>query len=299
MNSRRSSGSPINSSPRTGSAPVIARTVARARWFTSGLALGRLRIRLNIAGLRPPREDIISILRIGTNTHQIERSLLPLLRVVDQYGIERKDRIRTEIVFLTADRLAGEQRVRAAAGSLKFAARTGLSPDGAEGPGNYGLNKVCLMTIVTAKDNKVVANFALVQPGIADAPKIIAALAKTCGDENPPAAEALGAKQPGMARGAAGETMRKDGEKPKDPFPGAVPTDEKLAGLLRQFIRPTNDDATVDRLLAEVKTHIKDQPDLAKQAADGWTRILYFGDHYGTPYSRKVGKEFLDQLKTP
>jgi hypothetical protein len=87
--------------------------------------------------------------------------------------------------------------------------------------------------------------------------------------------------------------------KAKDDFPGAVPTDGKLVGLLRQFIRPTNDDATVDRVLAEVKAHIKDSPDLAKQAADGWTRVLHFGDRYGTPYARKVGQEFLEQIKTP
>ncbi len=233
--------------------------------------------------------------------HQIERSLIPLLRIIEQYGLERPDRIRTEVIFLTPDRLAGEQRVRAANGSLKLKARVGLSPDGAEGPGNYGLNKDCLMTIVTAKDNTVVANFALVQPGIADAPKVITALAKTCGDENPPTAEALAAKQPGygMTRGRPAEAMKKDGEKPKENSPGAVPADEKLTGLLRQFIRRENDDPAVDRVLAEVKAHIKDNADLTKQAADGWTRVLHFGDRYGTPYARKVGQEFLDSLKTP
>lgn len=227
--------------------------------------------------------------------HQIERSLVPLLRVIEQYGVERKDRIKTEVIFLAADRLEGEQKTRTTNGSLKLAAKVGFSPDGAEGPGNYGLNKDCLMTIVTAKDNTVVANFALVQPGIADAPKVLAALAKTCGDETPPTAEALIAKQPvyGMARKAP---MKKEGDKPKESFPGAVPTDEKLVGLLRQFIRPTNDDATVERVLTEVKTHIKDNTDLTKQAADGWTRVLHFGERYGTPYARKVGKEFLDRI---
>jgi len=244
--------------------------------------------------------------------HQVERSLLPLLRVIEQYGVERQDRIKTEVVFLAPDRLTGEPRMRAVNSSLKLKARVGLSPDGAEGPGNYGLNKDCLMTIVTAKDNKVVDSFALVQPGIADAPKVLAALAKACGDENPPSAEALLAKLPGngMGRARTAEAMKKEAAdpaktatpdatpKPKDKFPGAVPTDEKLVGLLRLFIRPTNDDATVDRVIGEVKTYIKDNPDLTKQAADGWTRVLHFGDRYGTPYSRKVGQEFLDQIKT-
>lgn len=230
--------------------------------------------------------------------HQVERSLIPLLRVVEQYGVERKDRIKTEVVFLAADRIEGEQRTRTVNGSLKLASQVGFSPDGAEGPGNYGLNKECLMTIVTAKDNVVVANFALVQPGIADAPAVIAALAKTCGDEAPPTAEALAAKQPGygMARGGDREGMKKGEEKPKENFPGAVPTDAKLVGLLRQFIRKENDDATVDGVLAEVKAHIKDNPDLTQQAIDGWTRVLHF-DHYGTAHARKVGREFLDQLQ--
>ena len=70
-------------------------------------------------------------------------------------------------------------------GSLKLRARVGLSPDGAEGPGNFGLNKECMMTIVMAKDNVVTANFALVQPGIADAPKVIARSRKLCDTEPP------------------------------------------------------------------------------------------------------------------
>ena len=235
--------------------------------------------------------------------HGIERSLVPLLRTVDEYGAIRKDSLKTEIVFLSSDRLQGEQRAKAAAGSLKLQARVGLSVDGAEGPGNYGLNKECLMTIVAAKDNKVTANFALVQPGISDAPKVLEALAKVCGDTNPPTVSQLNELQ--MARGGGGrEGARrmnmeegKPDAKPKENFPGAVPTDGKVQGLLRSFIRPTNDVATVDKVLAEVKTLIKDNADLQKQAMDGWTRVLHFGDRYGTEYSRKVGREFLEQLK--
>jgi hypothetical protein len=273
--------------------------------------------------------------------HTVERSLVPLLRVIDQYGVERKERIKAEVIFLAADRLSGEQRVRAVNGSLKLSARAGLSPDGAEGPGNFGLNKECMLTIVMAKENVVTANFALVQPGITDAPKVIAALARTCGDAEPPSVEALTAKQSGPARGrgemremakrppldltsldlrseeglrnsvaalkAEVETLRRElaaarGEpapKPKEDFPGAVPTDAKLVGLLREFVRPTNDNATVDRVLREVKAHIAGNADLQKQALDGWTRVLHFGDRYGTAYSRKLGQEFLDGLKTP
>jgi len=287
--------------------------------------------------------------------HTIERSLVPLLRVIDEYGFERKDRLKTEIVFLFADRLEGEQRVKAAARSLQLQSRVGLSLDGVEGPGNYGLNKECMMTIIAARDNQVTANFALVQPGIVDAPKVIEALARLCDDPNPPTVEQLSERQMARAGGRerAGRMQRDEktmergrdepvdfskldlnseaglreavraliaevrglraevnelrgrsappgkentGIKPKEEFPGAVPTDPKLNSLLRQFIRPTNDDPTVDKLLAEIKSHIKGNPDLTKQAVDGWTRILHFGDHYGTDYARKVGREFLESL---
>jgi hypothetical protein len=275
---------------------------------------------------------------------------MPLLRVVDEYGALRKDSLKTEVIFLSADRLEGEQRVKNASGSLKLQSRIGLSVDGAEGPGNYGLNKECLMTILVAKDNTVTANFALTQPGIADAPKVLEALAKVSGDTAPPTVEQLNERH--MARNGGqrdgGGMRRGEGMPPRQPvdlnqfdlntedglrgavqaligevqslraelatrppqrplpprnpqegrapIPGAVPTDPTLEGLLRRFIRPTNDDAAVDAVLAEVRTHIKDDAGLKQQAIDGWTRVLHF-DHYGTEYARKTGNVFLEELK--
>ena len=40
----------------------------------------------------------------------------------------------------------------------------GISPDGREGPGNYGLNRNVAQTIIIAKDGKVLHNFAFTQP---------------------------------------------------------------------------------------------------------------------------------------
>ncbi len=302
---------------------------------------------------RDPVADNAGAVTAIVFVHGIERSLVPLLRTVDEYGAGRKDRIKTEIVFLTADKIEGEQRVKAAAGSLKLQSRIGLSPDGAEGPGNYGLNKSCLMTIIAAKGDVVTANFPLVQPGIADAPGVIAALAKACGDESPPTVEEL--MQRHMARNGPGreggdmrrgERMRpaagppvdlsrfdlnneaglrdavraligevqslraelaavRGGAPPprgaapterlKEPIPGAAPTDDMLVGLLRRFIRPTNDDATVDAVLKEVRAYIKDSADFKKQAKDGWGRVLHL--QYGTEYARKTGRVFLEELQ--
>ena len=274
----------------------------------SGPQSGERTTPFNVLDLRSPQEgaerDPI-VENAGAPTalvfvHGIERSLVPLLRVIDGYGARRRDRIRTEMVFLAADRLAGEQRVRAAARSLRLESRFGLSVDGAEGPGNYGLNKECLMTVVTARSNRVTANFALVQPGIADAPKILEALARTC-DASPPPSLAELAPPPPMQRPAAASADTNAATaataRPKDPFPGAVPTDDRLQFLLRRFIRATNDVATTDQLLADVRAHIAGKPDLIRQAVDGWTRVLHFGDRYGNEHSRKVGREFLETLR--
>jgi hypothetical protein len=99
-----------------------------------------------------------------------------------------------------------------------------------------------------------------------DAPKVIAALAKTFGDDDPPTAEAP------LRKARHGARSRRDDGKTERRFPGAVPSDAKLVGLFGT-IRTTNDDAAVDRVLAEVKAHIKDNADLTKQAADGWMSI--------------------------
>jgi len=229
--------------------------------------------------------------------HGVERSMAPLMSVLDEYGKERKDMLKTEFVFLSTDRLSSQQRLPLVAQSLRLQAAISLSVDGAEGPGNYGLNKECLLTVVVARENKVAANFPLVQPGMADAPRIIAAIAKMIGDTNPPTAEALRERRGPGGRMEPGKAMerREAAGQPKVDLPGAAPTDEKLIGLLRRFIQKSNDDATVDKVLAEVGEYVRGNDDLTKQAVGGWTRVLHL--KYGTEYAQKAGQTWLEKLK--
>ncbi|HRH98501.1 MAG TPA: hypothetical protein PLB55_21345 [Prosthecobacter sp.] len=257
---------------------------------------------VDIIGTEAGKERDVITLNTGAPTvlvfvHGLERSMLPLMRAVDNYGDKFKDRLKTEFIFLAAERVGGMEKYAPALNSIKLKGRPTLSVDGAEGPGNYGLNKECLMTIIAAKDNKAQASFALVQPGIADAEAVLGAIAKMIGDEKPPTAAEIAAAQPQRAM-TPQRPMAQDG-KGKDPFPGAVPTDGKLQSMLRSYIRKENDDATIDRMLQDVRDYIKDNADLKKQAADGWTRILHFKDRYGTPYAVKQGEAFLEELKKP
>jgi hypothetical protein len=269
--------------------------------------------------------------------HGLERSMAPLMRVVDHYGADQKSKLNTEFVFLIDDPIRGDRGLPRVVKSLKARAQVGYSVDGIEGPGNYGLNKECLMTIVLAKNGKVTANFALVQPGIADASGIIAAMAKLAGDKKPPTAEVLLARQnPNQRRpmrrplnlerlnlstdAARQQAIQKliaevkhlrqqqamknrpnarpnprptppNANAPKKPLPGAVPTDGRLVGMLRQFIQKTNTDADVDRVLAQMKTHAGNSADLLQQACDGLVRVISV--NYGTPYAQKAGRAFI------
>ena len=271
--------------------------------------------------------------------HGLERSMMSLMRVVDQYGAKLNGRLNTDFIFLTDDPLRGDRGLPRVVQSLKARVKTGYSLDGIEGPGNYGLNKECLMTIVVAKGGRVTANFALIQPGIADGPAVVAAMAKAAGDKNPPTANVLLeqhlqlGKRPVRAplnikkldletdagrRVAVGKLVdevnylrrqlaatrgrpnmrpnartnpRPKAGGPKKKLPGAVPTDPRLAGMLRQFIQKTNADADVDRVLTEIEKYAKGNPKLLKQACDGLTRVIAV--NYGTPYAQMAGRAFI------
>ncbi len=231
--------------------------------------------------------------------HGVERSMAPVMTVLDEYGQERKDVLKTEFVFLSGDRLSSQQHLPLVGQSLRLQSPMSLSEDGVEGPGNYGLNKECLMTVIVARENRAAANFALVQPGMADAPKIISAIAKVIGDTNAPAAEVLrerrGRDSERMEPGQQKERQRGITNRPRDNLPGAAPTDEKLVGLLRRFIQRSNNDAAVDKVLAEVEEYVGGNERLTRQAIDGWTRVLHL--KYGTEYAQKAGQTWLEKLK--
>jgi len=227
---------------------------------------------------------------------------VPLLTTIDEYGHQRRQTMQSVIVFLSGDRAEAEKRVAAVNGAIKLHTPMTVSVDGAEGPGNYGLNKSCLMTVLVADKKLVKANFALVQPGIADAPAVIKAMAAASGDDEPPTAEALQAeraKRTGAARARSDAPMTRPaaGAVAGADLPGAAPTDEKLVGMLRSFIQKTNDDARVNEVIRQVEAYVKSDPALTKQAVDGWTRVLHL--KYGTEYAQKAGKEMVDRLQKP
>ncbi|MEX2175440.1 MAG: hypothetical protein WD872_13845 [Pirellulaceae bacterium] len=124
--------------------------------------------------------------------HEANRPSIGLARIVGSYAASKKaSGLTSGLIFLSADATTTEAFIQRAAGALPQGLPVGISTDGQEGPGAYGLNRKVQMTILIGKENKVAANFALVQPSAqADAPKIIQAIAEATGIE-PPTKEEL------------------------------------------------------------------------------------------------------------
>ena len=131
----------------------------------------------------------------------VERSAMPLVRVVNWYGAERKAAMDTVIVVLPKDPVAMRDRLPAIVKSLNLKVKFAISSDGPDGPGAYAINGKAMMTLLTIKDGKVEGNLALAQPGVADAKAVIALMAKLSGDEKPPTPEELNDRNSGTPAG--------------------------------------------------------------------------------------------------
>jgi len=125
--------------------------------------------------------------------HERNRPTVGLARLLGLYAATKKEAgLTSGVVFLVADATEAETWMNRASGALPGGVPVGISTDGQEGPGAYGLNRKVQMTILVGKEGKVTANFALVQPSVqADAPKIAQAVVDVLGGGKGPTIEEL------------------------------------------------------------------------------------------------------------
>ena len=119
--------------------------------------------------------------------HDVNRMSLGMTRTLTTYTASRaKDGLHTGVVWLADDVTEAENTLKRVGHALAKDAPLGISPDGKEGPGSYGLNRTVMLTILVGKESKVTANFALVQPSLqADLPKILDEVVKVAGGKAP------------------------------------------------------------------------------------------------------------------
>lgn len=204
--------------------------------------------------------------------HEWTRPMLQLARGLDVYGDKWASKgLKTYFVNLTADKSKTEQFLERARTSLSLKCPQSISLDGLEGPGNYGLNRKMAATILVGKDNKVTANFAIVQPNETDTPKVLAAVADLLGEPKP-TQEEISAATKGPARTP----------------PDANKTDPALTSLMRQMIQKDNDEAKVKETLEAMQKWAGDDAAKKKQLKEYCQKVVELG--YGNDLAKRALK---------
>ncbi|MCY2976780.1 MAG: hypothetical protein NTW52_19155 [Planctomycetota bacterium] len=119
--------------------------------------------------------------------HDVNRQSVSMTRILSQYAFNRaKDGLATGVVWLDDDPTEAETSLKKIRHALVSQVPIGISVDGLEGPGSYGLNRNVMLTILVGKEGKVTANYALVQPSLqADLPKILKSIVAVAGGTVP------------------------------------------------------------------------------------------------------------------
>ncbi len=109
------------------------------------------------------------------------RVLPSISRLLVRIADESKQKMHIGVVFLgdTPDTLA--KQASKIVPHVPSDVLLGISPDGREGPGSYGLNRNVAQTVIIAKDGKVIHNFAFTQPMLYPDPYVLGAIGEAIG----------------------------------------------------------------------------------------------------------------------
>ncbi len=142
--------------------------------------------------------------------HDLNRQSISMTRVLSQYTVSRADDgLTTGIVWLDDDATDAENTLKRIRHALTPKAATGISVDGREGPGSYGLNRKVMLTILVGNEGLVTGNFALVQPSLqSDLPKILESIVGVVGGTVPKLEELEGMKEMAQGRAGRGDTAK-------------------------------------------------------------------------------------------
>lgn len=221
--------------------------------------------------------------------HDINRQSISMTRVLSGYAATRSDAgLQTAVVFLSDDIPAADAQIRRMQHALTSDTPTGISVDGREGPGAWGLNRNVTLTIVIGRSGKVTSNFALIQPSLqADLPKVLQSLVAEIGGEVPKL-ETL----PGMPAMASRS-------------PGKPATAPDMRALLSPVIRRDAAEEDVQKAAEKVETSAAADPAVRAELARISTTIVNSGKltNYGTPkaqeFLQKWAKEYGDKQTDP
>lgn len=230
--------------------------------------------------------------------HELTRPGFALTRAVTNYAATRKTQgMTTSVVFLGDD--ATERIKWAGQNRHLFSDQViyGVSPDGGEGPGAYGLNRNVTLTIVVANEGKVTANFALVQPQLqADGPGILKAIVAVSGGGEVPSVDEL---EPRYARG---ENMRGNVNRPNMDATGErAEADPKLSTMLRAVINKQAGSEQVRKAAASIEAYVAENESARRELARIVTTVVNSGkiENYGTATAQEILRQWLSKYGEP
>jgi hypothetical protein len=212
--------------------------------------------------------------------HQLDRPTIGMARALTTYSLQRaKDGLTTGIIWLDDDATEAENTLKRIRHALPRGVPIGLSTDGKEGPGSYGLNRNVALTILVGNQGKVTANFALVQPSIqADLPKVFDEIVRLIGGKVPDVTEFAGPRE-AMRRAAAAEP------------------DPRLRGLIRPVIQLDATEEEVDQAAANVEAFLADNEMAQKDVGRISRTIVNSGKlaNYGTPRAQEYLRKWAER----
>jgi hypothetical protein len=230
--------------------------------------------------------------------HELTRPGAGLMRALDENGrIKQARGLRTLFISLSEDRDGAERHLPQVIKSLNLKCPMGISLDGKEGPGSYGLNREVMLTILVARDNKVTANFAIVSPNETDAPRIKAAIDEALKaaaqalpgtpeevrlrEELAAAREEIAALKIQLERTGEPGPRRGEMERPKE--------DETLVNHCRRLIQKAATQEQLDAAVKDIEAYIGTNETLRKQYLAILGRILdlKYGNELGQADMRR------------
>lgn len=199
--------------------------------------------------------------------HEITEPAIGLMIWMEWYA-SKLEGLTSHLVLLAEDRGKAEETAKRWAARPFFArSPVSISLDGREGPGKYGLNRNVAMTVLVAKDHKVVANFALVAPNDTDAPKVLAAIAKLM-DQPAPSLQKI------QAEVRAERDRRRQDRLRENPLYKLAP-DPALGKLMVQLVQGEDRSEEAAKEIAEaIAKWAGDKPEKKKALADYCKTVL-------------------------
>ncbi len=220
--------------------------------------------------------------------HEITRPSVAVIRAISKYATHRaEDGLQTAIVFLTADATETEAFLQRARHALPPDVPVGISLDGLEGPGEYGLNRHVSLTILVGKQGETTSNFALIQPSVQnDVLPVVQSIIDVLGSGSVPPLERLADDGYRMQRAAPGEP------------PADGVSEDRLRSLLQPLIRRNARPEDVQRIAVAVEQEMEKSPPLRNRIGTIAAQIVAADklENYGSPAAQEVLRRWAEEF---